>query len=100
MGAPTLLGGGTFEVDERSIVLEEEGSSVWGRRPNPAAIAILSAVVPELQRAGYETTNARRGKPNDVRCRCRVRGGYVELILVAENGSGATRPFLPHGLGP
>jgi len=91
MGAPTLLGGGTFEVDERSIVPAE--LSIWRRRPNPAALAILSAVVPELQRAGYETTKPRRGKPDDVRCRCSLDSTCLELILVAERGAGTSLPF-------
>ncbi len=93
MGAPSLLGGATFEVDERSIVPVEECASFWRRHPNPAAFAILSAVVPELRRAGYETTEARRGKPDDVRCQCTVRSGYIELILVAEEGSRSTLRF-------
>jgi hypothetical protein len=93
MGAPTLLGGATFEVDERSIVPVEERASFWRRHPNPGAFAILSAVVPELRRAGYKTMEVRRGKPDDVRCRCTVGSHDVELILVAEEGSGTTRPF-------
>jgi len=93
MGAPTLLGGGTFEVDERSIVPVAQRPSLWRRRPSPAAFAILSAVLPELQRAGYETTQARRGKADDVRCRCNLGSDRVELILIAEKGSGTARPF-------
>jgi hypothetical protein len=93
MGAPTLLGGATFEVDERSLVPVDERASFWRRHPNPGAFAILSAVVPELRRAGYKTTEVRRGKPDDVRCRCTVGSRDVDLILVAEESSGTSRPF-------
>jgi hypothetical protein len=93
MGVPTLLGGGTFEVDERSIVPAIQRPRVWRRSPNPAAFAILSGVVLELQRAGYATRKPRRGKQDDLRCRCSLDSTCVELILVAERGAGTTRPF-------
>ena len=93
MGAPTLLGGATFEIEERSIALVEERASLWRRHPNPGAFAILSAVVPELRRAGYNATEVGRGKPDDVRCRCTVGSHDVDLILVAEEDSGTSRPF-------
>lgn len=88
MGAPTLLGAGTFEVDERSIVPVIQRPSFWRRRPSPAAFAILSAVVPELQRAGYETTKVKRGRADDVRCKCTLGSAHAELILIAERARG------------
>jgi hypothetical protein len=94
MGAPTLLGGGSFAVDEPSAVFEQR-TSFWRPRPDPAAFAILSAIVAECRRAGYQTTDVRRGKPDDVRCRCILSGGgYIEVILIAERDSGPARPFL------
>jgi len=32
--------------------------------------------------------------PDDVRCSCTLGSAHTELILVAEKGSGTTRPFL------
>jgi len=94
MGAPTLLGGGSFAFDERSAAFEQR-SSFWRRQPDPAAFAILSEIVAEFRRVGYQTANVRRGKPDDVRCRCILSdGGYIEVILIAERGSGPARPFL------
>jgi hypothetical protein len=87
MGAPTLLGRGSFEVNERSGVFGQD-SSFWRPRPDPAAFAILSLVVAEFRRAGYPTANVKRGNPDDVRCRCSLSdGGYIEVILIVETGS-------------
>jgi hypothetical protein len=93
MGPPTLLGGGTFEIDEGSIVPLEGRSRIWRRHRDAAAFAILSAIVLELQGSGFESTKVRRGKPDDVRCKCTLGSAHVDLILVAEKGSGTTRPF-------
>jgi len=94
MGAPTLLGGGSFAADERLAVFEPRSGS-WRRQPDPAAFAILSEIVVEFRRAGYPTAKVRRGKPDDVRCRCILSdGGYIEVILIAERRSGTARPFL------
>jgi hypothetical protein len=94
MGAPTLLNGGSFSVDERSAVFEQR-SLLWRPRPDPAAFAILSVAAAEFRRAGYQTAKVRRGKPDDVRCRCSLSdGGYIEVILIAESGSRPVRPFL------
>jgi hypothetical protein len=92
MGAPTFLGGGAFAVDESSVVQQRPG--FWQRRTDPAAFAILSVIVTEFRRAGYQTSKVRRGKPDDVRCRCTLSdGGYIEVILVAGSGSGTLRSF-------
>jgi hypothetical protein len=93
MGAPTLLGGGTFEIDEASIVPREERFGIWRRHRDAAAFAILSEIVLELQGSGIESTKVRRGKPDDVRCKCTLGSAHAEVILVAEKGSGTTRPF-------
>lgn len=94
MGAPTLLGGGSFTVDEHSAVFEQD-SSFWRPRHDPAAFAILSSLVGEFRRAGYPTADVRRGNRNDVLCRCSMSdGGYIEVILVPEKVAEPARPFL------
>jgi len=95
MGAPILLGGGSFTVDDCATIFVEPGSNLFRPRPDPAAFTILSAVNSELRCAGYQMANVRRGKPGDVRCRCNLSdAGYVEVILVAEKTSGPLRSFL------
>jgi len=92
--APALLSGASFEIDERSVAVKP-GPSIWKRRPEPVAHAILSAVVDRLRLANYRATEVKRGKPDDVRCRCSLPDGqYVEAILVAEKCAGPTRVFL------
>ena len=93
MGAPTLLGGGAFAVDERSAVVRQR-PGFWQRQPDPAAFAILSEIVTEFRLAGYQASKVRRGKSDDVRCRCTLSdGGYIEMILIAEGGSGSLQSF-------
>ena len=88
-----MPGGGAFAVDER-LALVQQRPGFWQQRPDPAAFAILSVFVAEFRSAGYKTSRVRRGKPDDVRCRCTLSdGGYIEMILIAEGGSGSLQSF-------
>ena len=69
--APKLLvRGATFLLDRDFDSATDQG------------LRLLSKLTSELRRAGHLTTKVRRGKPDDVRCRCDRYDSRIELILV------------------
>ena len=86
--APILLGGGTFEVDERLVAVDEPRE-----RSHPPAVAILSAVVVELRLARYETTPVDHKKRDWGEFRCVLGGPFIKITLRPEKHSGGILHF-------
>jgi hypothetical protein len=92
--APLLMSGCSFAVDDTSLIFEQR-FKMGERRPDQGAYTILSALVEQLRARGYQTTDVKRGKPDDVRCRCSLPDGkYIEVMLVAKNRSKPARQFV------
>ena len=93
MGSPILLGGAHCQISPGALESVHHRIGVLGRKPDPGAYTVLTEVSVELRQHGYEPTEPRRGKADDVRIRC-VRGDrYIEVIVVAEPHSGAALDF-------
>jgi len=82
MGAPNLLGGGLLRI--KSHAISAQSGETHSSRHSSHGFVVLAAIAEKLQNAGYETTKPKRGKPDDVRLRCRFEDHYVELMLITE----------------
>lgn len=91
MGAPNLLGGGLLRI--KCDAISAYSVATRSSRHNSHGFVVLAAIAEKLQNAGYETTKPKRGKPDDVRLRCRFDDHYVELMLITEEEAGDVVTF-------
>lgn len=84
MGAPILFGGIQFRIPDASLAFVQ---------PDARGFTVLSAIIPALQDRGLQPGKPKRGKVDDVRLRCILPLGHVDLTLISENPTGSTLGF-------
>jgi hypothetical protein len=79
--APKLLGGAAFAIPDVS-----DGAD--------AGAVLLTQIAATLGQAGDTTKKIKRGRPDDVRCRCDRGHCRIELILVTQPAAASGCPSL------